>query len=157
MTKIDLGHMDRCIMSIKSILLISTILLSFDGLSAEKLTVYRWIDENNVVHFSQHQPAHDNYTEIDMINNKNAATQIETKVAEQQVPIDKPDLTNIYSENTDNKKCQTAKENLVTLQNFDKIQYKDENGNIKVLSDIEKQQQLAINTTQAEVYCAENK
>ena len=25
---------------------------------AQNVTVYRWVDKNNVVHFSQHQPNH---------------------------------------------------------------------------------------------------
>ena len=29
-----------------------------------ELTVYRWVDKNNVVHFSQHQPIGDEYTQF---------------------------------------------------------------------------------------------
>ena len=43
--------------------------------------------------------------------------------------------------------------NIKTLQNFDKIQYKDTNDNAKILTVLEKTQQLAMNKKQAEVYC----
>ena len=41
---------------------------SFGYAMADNVTVYRWVDSNNVVHFSQHQPKHDNYTELSMSN-----------------------------------------------------------------------------------------
>lgn len=145
--------MERYMMNIKSVLLTCTVLASFNGITAEKLTVYRWVDENNVVHFSQHQPAHDNYTEIDMVNNKNASAPVEIAKPDQVAPSEKPDIANVSPNNPDNDKCNAAKQNVATLEDFDKIQYKDENGNLKVLSAKEKQQQLAINTTQVEVYC----
>ena len=31
---------------------------------ASELMVYRWVDKNNIVHFSQHQPVGDEYTEF---------------------------------------------------------------------------------------------
>ncbi len=154
MTNIGLEHMDRCMMSIRSVLLISTILLSFDGISAEKLTVYRWVDENNVVHFSQQQPAHDNYTEISMVNNKNTSALPDSRVTTEAKAPSIPETT--ASSDASNEKCISAKQNLTTLKDFDKIQYKDENGNIKVLSELEKQQQLEMNTKQVEVYCEDN-
>lgn len=49
--------------------------------------------------------------------------------------------------------CIAARENIKTLQNFDKIQYKDAEDNMKVLTSLEKKQQLAMNKKQAEVYC----
>ncbi|MEH6382953.1 MAG: hypothetical protein V7780_00010 [Colwellia sp.] len=37
--------------------------------SASELVVYRWLDKNNVVHFSQHQPINDEYTQF-LISNQ---------------------------------------------------------------------------------------
>jgi phosphatidate phosphatase PAH1 len=117
---------------------------------ADKLTVYRWIDKNNVVHFSQHQPDHNNYVEISMSNNKSGT--VDTPLATME------DLTKLSSNVGDVKdesvsRCDTAKENLKILSDFEKIQYKDTAGNVKVLGDLEKQQQLEMNKKQAEVYC----
>ncbi len=42
--------------------------------SAENNVIYRWVDKNNVVHFTQHQPDHDNYTTIKMANSGNRSS-----------------------------------------------------------------------------------
>ena len=36
----------------------------FGHCSASELMIYRWVDKNNIVHFSQHQPVGDDYTEF---------------------------------------------------------------------------------------------
>lgn len=145
-------------MNIKALALFLLILVYFDVSAAEQLTVYRWIDKDNIVHFSQHQPEHDDYVEISMANNKkSSATIAQEKSAENSViKDDNLAATSVEVDNVNsasNEKCNTARDNLNTLQNFDKIQYKDENGNVKVLGALEKEQQLAMNTKQAEVYC----
>ena len=138
-------------MNIKTLLILLMILVYCNVLAAEELTVYRWIDKNNVVHFSQNQPSHDDYIEISMANNKKSSAIIDEKTStEKPQPIDfVPSDTN-----DNNDKCVTARENIKILQNFDKIRYKDAKGNVKVLGAVEKEQQLAMNTKQAEVYCA---
>jgi len=138
-------------MNIKTLLILLMILVYCNVLAAEELTVYRWIDKNNVVHFSQNQPSHDDYIEISMANNKKSSAIIDEKTStEKPQPIDiVPSDTN-----DNNDKCVTARENIKILQNFDKIQYKNAKGNVKVLGAVEKEQQLAMNTKQAEVYCA---
>lgn len=113
---------------------------------ADNVTVYRWVDSNNVVHFSQHQPKHDNYTELLMSNsvkpeqNKTVPAPVQTTDAPITVPQTKD-------------KCEEAKANVKTLMGFDKIQYTDTNGVVQVLNETEKAQQLEINKKQVEVYC----
>ncbi len=115
---------------------------------ADNFTVYRWVDKNNVVHFSQNQPSHDNYTELTLSNleKKPATTAKVNTASEQKTEVQQLDL---------NKKCQEAQTNLRTLQAFDNIQYTDASGATKVLSDQEKSQQLAINEKYVEVYCGQ--
>lgn len=133
------------------ILSMATILLS-PLIYADNIVVYRWVDKNNVVHFSQHQPEHANYTELSL-----AAI---PKTPDVPKVTNEPDIepqpktsstTEVKSETLD--KCAEAKENVHTLQSYDNIQYTNESGELKVLSDIEKKQQLAINKKQVEVYC----
>lgn len=147
--------MDRCMINIKKIFLFSSALMSFDTTSAEKLTVYRWVDDNDVVHFSQHQPTHDNFTEISMTNNVKSPALLgglSHKNTANNTPA--PEDAEIFKTQT-HKKCTAAQKNLTMLQDFDKIQFKDEKGNMRLLSELEKQQQLAMNTKQAEVYCTD--
>lgn len=141
-------------MNIKRILVFSTLLTSINSLAAEKLTVYRWIDKNNVVHFSQHQPEHENFTEMSMTNNTKAPALTDNSDKKDSTAANKIGLSEKFIDEVSSDKCKAAKQNLITLQDFDKIQYKNEKGDIKVLSDIEKKQQLAMNTKQVEVYCA---
>lgn len=126
--------------------------------SAQNVTVYRWVDEKNVVHYSQHQPKHNDFTELSL--------SVLTKPKNQQTEVNKKSENEVETLNALSKKretltqsdasksiCEQAKNNVTTLRNYDKIQYTDENGEIKVLSDLEKEQQLAINEKQVEVYC----
>ncbi|WP_448569081.1 DUF4124 domain-containing protein [Thalassotalea ganghwensis] len=115
---------------------------------ATNVTVYRWVDENNVVHFSQQQPSHDNYTELTM----SAAHQ--KKLVDQTNQVEEePTALDIEGSND---QCEEAKANVQTLKTYDKIQYQDSNGDVKLLTAVQKQQQLAISEKQVEVYCSDN-
>jgi len=146
------------IMKIKTLSLFLMTLVYFDVFAAELITIYRWIDKENVVHFSQHQPEHDDYIEISMSNNqKSTATNADEEAPEGSLALENS-LVNIEANDADslnNEKCVSARENIDTLQNFDKIQFKDEKGNVKVLTALDKKQQLEMNTKQAEVYCTD--
>ncbi len=146
-------------MKFKTLALISTMLMYFDVTAAEQLTVYRWIDKDNVVHFSQHQPKDGDYIEISMANNQKSTAVIEqenTTSPRQDPTLAKSAVEETGTSEGDNDKCNSARDNLNTLQNFDKIQYKDEKGNMKVLGAIEKEQQLAMNKKQVEVFCIDD-
>ncbi len=129
---------------------------------AADIVVYRWVDDKNIVHFSQHQPKHDNYTELTMSEafkasaKKNDRTRIEKELE------DSLSVQNINDDLASNEesllddvkdKCAAAKLNLKTLNTFDKIQYTDENGEVKVLSNTQKNKQQALSEKQIEVYC----
>ncbi|MFT5635164.1 MAG: hypothetical protein ACI89T_000595 [Cognaticolwellia sp.] len=147
-------------MNIKILSLFIIILVYFDVSAAEKITVYRWVDKENVVHFSQHLPDHDDYIEISMANNKKSSTIIDKASAPESYKISNNNFsdgnakTDLDNELNDGK-CVTARKNINTLQNFDNIQYKGEKGNVKILTALDKQQQLEMNNKQAEVYCTD--
>lgn len=122
---------------------------SFAYSMAENVIVYRWVDSNNVVHFSQHQPKHDNYTEISMSNT------VKAKTDEKADSTDEKPEAPIEIAATPNK-CEEAKANVETLKGFDKIQYTNAKGELQVLTAQEKVQQLAINEKQVEVFCGVN-
>lgn len=140
-------------MNIKAFTLLLMILLYVDVSAAAKLTVYRWVDKNNIVHFSQNQPDHDNYIEMSMTNNKSLSTVVKKKSPEDAASNNQFNADTSKQRAVDNSMCIAARENIKTLQNFDKIQYKDAEDNMKVLTSLEKKQQLAMNKKQAEVYC----
>jgi len=134
------------------IVFIIVALYTFQVLGSE-LTIYRWIDKNNVVHFSQYQPADDNYTKL-LISNQ---SKIISRADQTQVALDnKNDKvvdTDIPPTIDVTQKCKEARENVGMLTAFDKVQYTDDEGNKQVLTGNEKQQQLEINKKRIEVYC----
>lgn len=146
-------------MIVKSFLIFLITLVYFDVSAAEKLTVYRWIDKNNVVHFSQQQPDHDNYIEINMANSKKLPTDLaensspDASQKNDNLPVQTDVENGVNHDGLINDKCVIARQNLNTLQKFDKVQYKSENGKVTALTALERQQQLAMNTKQIEVYC----
>ncbi|MGB1199612.1 MAG: DUF4124 domain-containing protein [Thalassotalea sp.] len=118
--------------------------------SATQVTIYRWVDDKNVVHFSQQQPKHNNYTELSMsspVQSKPstvATSEKQEELTDAEIPLQVEDAKN---------KCEEAKANIQTLSTYDKIQYKDNNGSVKILGKKQKQQQLEVNKKQVEVYC----
>ncbi|MDO6427809.1 DUF4124 domain-containing protein [Thalassotalea sp. 1_MG-2023] len=134
------------------VLTISTMLSSTLSY-ADNVTVYRWVDKNNVVHFSQHQPEHNNYTELSLAAIPKSVSTPKVSDTTVQKPKTKTTSNTKAIENETIDKCTEAKANVHTLQSYDNIQYTDGNGELKVLSATEKSQQLAINEKQVEVYC----
>lgn len=129
--------------------LLSTIFLVIFSSSsfAADVIVYRWVDENNIVHYSQQQPEHDNYTELTI--NKDHKTKEQEKRA--QAPVD-PEPTEAEI-SASAEKCELASKNLSTLLEFKNIQYESPDGEIKTLSVKEKEQQLALSKKEVEIYC----
>jgi hypothetical protein len=125
--------------------------------SASELMVYRWVAKNNVVHFSQHQPVGDEYTEFLVSNQSKIISRADPVV----IPLDSDKKVVLKKEEEDipstinmTENCKEAEANLSMLMAFDKVQYTDESGVTQILSKQEKQQQLEINKKRAEVYCA---
>lgn len=134
------------------------IFYSAQTLSSE-LTVYRWIDENNVVHFSQHQPVGDEYTQFFVSNQSKIISRADpikqdvTSTSESESESDKQSEQPLTSTLNVSSKCKEAKDNINTLMTFDKVQYINESGQKQVLTKQEIQNQLAINKKRTEVYC----
>jgi len=125
--------------------------ICFGYCSASELMVYRWVDKNNVVHFSQHQPIGDEYTEF-LVSNQ-------SKIISRADDAPSPSISDksIYSEKNKSsmsKQCEEAKGNVSMLMAFDKVHYIDDKGIKQILNKQEKQKQLDINKKRTEFYCA---
>jgi len=114
---------------------------------ANDVKIYRWVDENNIVHFSQHQPPHDNYTEMTITETfapkNNDAGKLQAASGHQV-----QDLSADFAE-----RCAIAQANIETLTKHDKVQFTDKDGQTRILNEEEKATQLANSEKQAEVYC----
>lgn len=117
------------------------------------ITVYRWVDENNIVHFSQHQPSHESYTEITMTE----ALKAKAKEVEAVKPVEPPQKVEQRSVVKDRYagKCAEAKSNVKTLLAFDKIQTTDDDSNVRFLTKQDKEKQLELSRKQVDLYCGE--
>lgn len=113
------------------------IILSINAPSVAKdVTVYRWVDENGVIHYTQQHPIEDDYAEI----------RIDSHYSPVQAPLKsgiKPTEDDISETSTNITpssiaKCNNAKANLRVLTDFDKIEITDANGKSRILTDIEK-------------------
>jgi len=131
----------------------SALLLLFTVGATENVTVYRWVDKNNVVHFSQHQPAHNEYTELSVVtktSKTNQGSEEETN-NDETASFEVADASN--DENANNAQCNEARENVRILETFEKVQFTGTDGEVRMLSAKEKEQQLAVSKKQVEVYC----
>ncbi|MBA6353937.1 DUF4124 domain-containing protein [Colwellia sp. BRX9-1] len=138
-------------------ILLFGLIFYFSFCSASELMVYRWVDENNVVHFSQHQPVGDEYTQF-LVSNQSSVTSradiITNPLVSDDDVISQQNQDNLTATINRPEKCLKAQENIAMLMAFDKVQYTDEEGSKQILTKTEKQQQLAINQKRTEVYCA---
>ena len=122
------------------------LLLPLSDCLADNVQVYRWVDENNIVHFSQYQPKHNNFTELMMYSSKN--------VKDNNMPSqDSPSTPVNVAQPASSEKCEEAKSNVSTLENFDLIQYKNTEGEVQVLTKEEKAEQLTINKKNVDTFC----
>lgn len=126
----------------------------------ENIVIYRWVDANNVVHFSQHQPAHDNYTTMTMSARSKQQQKEQTMVENEDAPSEQSSsfanqdqaATSVVSM-TIEQRCKDAQDNIKTLSAFDQVQYTDSQGQVHILSKEEKRQQLMLSQKQVEIYC----
>jgi hypothetical protein len=137
--------------SISSFLLIAAM-----NTSADNVTIYRWVDKDNIVHFSQHQPEYGHFTEMNVANVSPEKSTLPIEPPPLDVIKDSDDLKSadelFISEMND--KCQEAHTNVKTLESFDNIQTTDIDGKKSILSLQQKEQQLKMNLKRVEVYCS---
>lgn len=139
------------------VLLISLLLtLSFNALA--NVIIYRWVDENNVVHFSQNQPNSGDYTELSMDNSKLTNSGKNDKssnnIDNSLVKLDKKEdgiSKNLTNDSTE--RCNEAKKNLATLTDFNQIRFVNSKGETQILNEEEQKEQVTINKERVNLYC----
>ncbi len=127
---------------------------------AQEIAIYRWVDENNVVHFSQHQPQHTNYSELTTIASYQAKKQAEQQLPSQpsvdeQIANFEKEQAEVLAKNKEitEKNCKAAQLNEKMLNSFDSVMITDAKGKNKALSDKEKKAQLALSKKHIDMYC----
>lgn len=139
-------------------ILLTSLLFSISFNVLANVTIYRWVDENNVVHFSQNQPSTDNYTELKMDNTQPSNTEKKKSSTSNTdnllVNSDKKedDISKSQINNTA-EKCDEAKKNLVTLTDFNRVRFVNSDGETQILNEEEQKEQILINKELVNLYC----
>jgi hypothetical protein len=127
---------------------------------ANDIDIYRWVDENNVVHFSQDQPKNSRYSELNTVSSYQAAKQspqkkVETPTVDDQLSDFEKNEAAAIAKNKEvaDKNCQTAQLNEKTLNTLGAIILTDQSGEAKKLSDKEKKEQLELTKKHISLYC----
>ncbi len=144
-----------------SIALWSAVVFS-TNIMAKDIAIYRWVDENNVVHFSQHQPQNTNYSDLTTIASYRAREKELPKSAEipsvdEQLAKYEKDRAEVAAKNKEiaEKNCKAAKLNEKMLNSFDSVMVTDSEGKNRALSEKEKREQLALSKKHINMYCIE--
>lgn len=115
------------------------------ALSSQAATLYKWTDENGVVHFSEHPPA--GVANVEKVRNHVArgnspvqynapSTQSEAAETAEAQPTN-AEAGQQRDPAVQKARCETARKNLDSLSSFVRIREKDENGELRFLSEEE--------------------
>lgn len=132
---------------------------------AKNISIYRWVDSDNVVHFSQNLPADQDYTELSTISSFKALSKSErkllakedraTKSADDKIKSKEGSITN--NAETYKKNCKAARLNIKMLNTLNDIHINEEtsDGSIgsRPLTIEEKAEKLKLSKKHEELYC----
>ncbi|AAZ26038.1 MULTISPECIES: DUF4124 domain-containing protein [Colwellia] len=133
--------------------------------NAKEIAIYRWVDENNIVHFSQNLPKGDEYREFSTISSYKALSKAERKLiaeedsAEQKVMDQEQKQDDVIAQNkaTYQKNCKAARLNIKMLNSLNEIHINEEksDGTIgsRPLTAPEKSEKMALSKNHENLYC----
>jgi len=133
--------------------------------NAKDIAIYRWVDKNNVVHFSQNLPRGDEYKELSTVSSYKALSKAERKIIAEQDMANKEiedqekqfDEVSAKNKATYDKNCKAARLNIKMLSSVDDIHVNEEksDGTIgsRLLTPTEKSDKLALSKKHEELYC----
>ncbi len=134
---------------------------------AGDIAIYRWVDKNNVVHFSQNLPTSDNYTQLTTVSSFKALSKEERKALKEQEEAEQTlknqdqqrEDTIAANKATFEKNCKAAKLNIKMLNSYDEVLVTVETSDGKienrVLTEAEKQEKLDLSKKHEEQYCVD--
>lgn len=134
---------------------------------AKDIAIYRWVDKNNIVHFSQNLPQGQDYTELSTVSSFKALSKGERELlaseekAEQSIEDQEKRQDDITAKNkkTYEKNCKAAQLNIKMLNSIDEIHISEEksDGTIgsRPLTTAEKEEKLALSKKHEALYCTE--
>jgi hypothetical protein len=126
--------------------------LMYSSTQVSAQEVYRWVDQDGTVKFSDQLPAQLQIEDVTKIkvnpNNTFKSVQQIAKEEGKTISQQQQDLEMMSQNN-----CNIANQNLKILKSFDHITQLDASGNEVALSPQEKEHQLSLMAKQAEIFC----
>ncbi|MEY8213211.1 MAG: DUF4124 domain-containing protein [Colwellia sp.] len=133
--------------------------------NAKEIAIYRWLDKNNIVHFSQNLPKNDEYKELSTIASYKALSKAERKIiaeqdkVEQKVADQEKQQDDVIAKNkaTFERNCKAARLNIKMLNSLDEIHINEENSDGTIgsrqLTSAEKAEKLTLSKKHKDLYC----
>ncbi len=117
--------------------------------------VYRWVDQENIVHYSERPPKGIKSTRIKTSSGSSSAVQKDSMAAPQSEQEAKRKLAETSMPNPRKNKevCERATFNYKLLNERARIKQQDDNGEVKYLSEAEKEEQKKSAKTAMDTYC----
>lgn len=134
--------------------------------NAKEIAIYRWVDKDNIVHFSQNLPQGHDYTELSTVSSFKALSKAERQAlaeedkASQATEAQEQLQEDITAKNkeTFEKNCKAARLNIKMLNSLDEIHINEEksDGSIgsRPLTPAEKQEKLTLSKKHEGLYCS---
>jgi hypothetical protein len=128
---------------------------------AKEIAIYRWVDENNEIHFSQNQPSNDTYSKLTTFSSyktkkksDNNKIKNEPSINEQLSEYEKQQAEIVEKNKViAGKNCKAAQLNIKMLNTLDKVTIRDSTGKNHVLTKEERKVQTALSNKHIDVYC----
>lgn len=125
-------------------LCMASVLLANPSFAAK---IYKWVDEDGITHFSEHPPKNTQTTVIkpkvghsEPVNYDSGAPADDKTAAEAAAQRQaEEDLAQALKDPT---RCEAARKNMETLQNFGRVKVKGEDGEFHYLSPEEQQERI---------------
>lgn len=129
--------------------------------SSNSAPLYEWVDENGVKHFSQQPPEHmpnmrpTNVSGIPSVSGENTTEQEQVAVTPETGSSEViPEVEKVDNPVKSPELCEQARKNIQQLTDFRRVRAPDkETGELRYLSDEEKETQMANWQKRAETYC----
>lgn len=141
----------RCNVTYFTKIAVFCLIASAGAVLAQTQPVYKWTDENGVVHFSEAPPARNDAVERmemtrtpDPVNEAQAVDEVDPNSRDQAIAV------NIAEE------CTKARRNLQVLTTYTNINDYDDQGNATQLTPEQKQARLESTQTYITQYCEES-
>lgn len=117
--------------------------------------VYRWVDQENIVHYSERPPKGIKSTRIKTSSGSSSAVKKDSMAAPQSEQEAKRKLAEASTPNPRKNKevCERATFNYNLLNERARIKQQDDNGEVRYLSDEEKEEQKKSAKTAMDMYC----